>query len=67
MTEHCETSVPASRQLAKGEDSFRGQLSKVAAMTAGSYVLLDLSKLATKKLRVAEADVALESSLREAV
>lgn len=67
MAERRGTSQTASRSLAKSENSFRDLLLKVATMTAERDEWYDQTAKGLEKLKVAEADIALNSALREAV
>lgn len=66
LAERRETSQATSRPLAEGEDSLRDLLLKVATMTAERHEWYEQAAEAFGKLKAAEADVALKSTLWEA-
>lgn len=65
LTNSRETSKIASLQLADGEDSFQDLQSKVVTIAAQRDEWYHLANDVSDKLQTFEADVALQSSLRE--
>lgn len=66
MADRRETSETASHQLAEGEDPLQHLRSKVSTKTAEQKKPYDLANEAIGRLKTAEAEVALQSALREA-